>query len=111
MCFIGVGSGSLVGEGLMFAHIMIPLDVGLLFWVLSNLFVPLFFLVVLFLFIFFVILVLFFQSMKGGGTKQPVGKCATEEEDKGVYIYFYISAREWCIFVEDKALRRFFCCR
>ena len=67
VCFIGVGSGSLVGEGLMFAHIMIPLDVGLLFLVLSNLFVPLFFLVVLFLFIFFVILVLFFQSMKGGG--------------------------------------------
>ena len=110
MCFIGVGSGCLVGVGLMFAHIMIPLEVGLLFLVLFNLFFS-FFLSYCFLFIFFVIFVLFFQSMKGGGTKQPVGKCATEEEDKGVYIYFYISAREWCIFVEDKALRRFFCCR
>ena len=36
VCFIGVGSGCLVGEGLMFAHIMIPLEVGLLFLVLFN---------------------------------------------------------------------------
>ena len=36
VCFIGVGSGCLVGVGLMFAHIMIPLEVGLLFLVLFN---------------------------------------------------------------------------
>ena len=29
--------------------------------------------------------------MKGGGTKQSVGKCATEEEDKGVYIFLHFS--------------------
>ena len=66
VCFIGVGSGCLVGVGLIFAHIMIPLEVGLLFLVLFNLFFSLF-LSYCFLFIFFVIFVLFFQSKKGGG--------------------------------------------
>ena len=34
-----------------------------------------------------------FQIMRGGGHKRFVGKCVTEEEDKGVYIFLHFSYR------------------
>ena len=86
MCFIGVGSGCLVGVGLMFAHIMIPLRL-ILFFFLSywSFFCP-------FLFGFPIYHETVGGDGRGGLCRQMKALCL-EEEDKGVYILLLFSCR------------------
>ena len=87
VCFIGVGSGCIVGVGLMLAYIMSYLTSR--FFVVF--FLIFFFLSYLYSFMPFLIWPSF-QIMRGGGTLtvcwQMQGYCL-EEEDKGVYIFTF----------------------